>query len=79
VSFDNVGLPAFQFMVDRLEYNSRSHHSNMDTVDRVQRDAMVQHATVMAVFAWNAANRDDKLPRKALPPPQRRGANTDDR
>jgi hypothetical protein len=40
---------------------------------------MVQHATVMAVFAWNAANRDDKLPRKALPPPQRRGANTDDR
>jgi Zn-dependent M28 family amino/carboxypeptidase len=69
VSFDNVGLPAFQFMVDRLEYNSRSHHSNMDTVDRVQRDDMVQHATVAAVFAWNAANRDEKLPRKALPKP----------
>ena len=59
-------------MVDRLEYNSRTHHSNMDTVDRVQRDDMVQHATVMAVFAWNAAKRDEKLPRKALPPPQRR-------
>jgi hypothetical protein len=42
----------------------------MDTVDRVQRDDMVQHATVIAVFAWNAANRDAKLPRKALPPPQ---------
>lgn len=67
VSFDNVGLPAFQFMVDRLEYNSRSHHSNMDTVDRVQRDDMVQHATVAAVFAWNAANRDEKLPRKPRP------------
>lgn len=66
VSFDNVGLPAFQFMVDRLEYNSRSHHSNMDTVDRVQRDDMVQQATVAAVFAWNAANRDEKLPRKPL-------------
>jgi carboxypeptidase Q len=66
VSFDNIGLPAFQFMVDRLEYNSRSHHSNMDTVDRVQRDDMVQHATVVAVFAWNAANRDEKLPRKAV-------------
>ena len=79
VSFDNVGLPAFQFMVDRLEYNSRTHHSNMDTVDRVQRDDMVQHATVIAVFAWNAANRDAKLPRKALPAPQRTPTNTDDR
>ena len=79
VSFDNVGLPAFQFMVDRLEYNSRTHHSNMDTVDRVQRDDMVQHATVIAVFAWNAANRDAKLPRKALPAPQRTTPSTDDR
>jgi carboxypeptidase Q len=74
VSFDNVGLPAFQFMVDRLEYNSRTHHSNMDTVDRVQRDDMVQHATVIAVFAYNAAMRDEKLPRKALPAPQRGGS-----
>jgi carboxypeptidase Q len=79
VSFDNVGLPAFQFMVDRLEYNSRTHHSNMDTVDRVQRDDMVQQATVAAVFAWNAANRDGKFPRKALPPPQRRDTTNDDR
>jgi carboxypeptidase Q len=70
VSFDNVGLPAFQFMVDRLEYNSRTHHSNMDVYDRVQRDDMVQHATVIAVFAYNAAMRDEKLPRKALPKPQ---------
>ena len=67
VSFDNAGIPAFQFMVDRLEYNSRTHHSNMDTFDRVQRDDMVQQATVIAVFAYNAAMRDEKLPRKALP------------
>ena len=67
VSFDAVGLPAFQFMVDRLEYNSRTHHSNMDVFDRVQRDDMVQQATVIAVFAYNAAMRDEKLPRKALP------------
>jgi hypothetical protein len=73
VSFDAVGIPAFQFMVDRLEYNSRTHHSNMDTVDRVQRDDMVQHATVIAVFAYNAAMRDGKLPRKALPRLQGRG------
>ena len=79
VSFDNAGLPGFQFMVDRLEYNSRTHHSNMDTVDRVQRDDMVQHATVIAVFAWNAANRDEKLPRKALPAPQRPASTDSDR
>jgi hypothetical protein len=67
VPFDGIGVPAFQFMVDRLEYNSRTHHSNMDFYDRVQRDDMVQHATVIAVFAYNAAMRDEKLPRKALP------------
>ena len=71
VSFDNAGIPAFQFMVDRLEYNSRTHHSTMDTFDRVQRDDMVQQATVIAVFAYDAAMRDDKLPRKALPAPQK--------
>jgi len=68
-SFDAVGLPGFQFMVDRLEYNSRTHHSNMDVYDRVQRDDMVQQATVIAVFAYNAAMRDEKLPRKPLPKP----------
>jgi hypothetical protein len=79
VSFDNAGLPGFQFLVDRLEYNSRTHHSNMDTFDRVQRDDMVQQATVVAVFAYDAAMRDEKLPRKALPAPQSRGrGNTED-
>ncbi|MCI0486127.1 MAG: M20/M25/M40 family metallo-hydrolase [Blastocatellia bacterium] len=68
LAFDAVGLPGFQFMQDRLEYNARSHHSNMDVVDRVQRDDMIQMATVAAVFAYNAAMRDEKLPRKALPP-----------
>jgi Zn-dependent M28 family amino/carboxypeptidase len=71
LSFDNAGVPAFQFLVDRLEYNARTHHSNMDTFDRVQRDDMVQQATVIAVFAYDAAMRDEKLPRKALPSPQR--------
>jgi hypothetical protein len=43
----------------------------MDTFDRVQRDDMVQHATVMAAFAYAAAMRDELLPRKPLPAPQR--------
>jgi hypothetical protein len=72
VSFDNAGIPAFQLLVDRLEYNSRTHHSNMDTFDRVQRDDMVQQATVIAVLAYDAAMRDEKLPRKALPAPRSR-------
>jgi hypothetical protein len=67
--FDAVGLPGFQFMVDRLEYNSRTHHSNMDVYDRVPRGDMVQHATVAAVFAYHAAMRDEPLPRKPLPKP----------
>ncbi len=67
VSFDAVGLPGFQFMVDRLEYNSRTHHSNMDVYDRVPKDDLVQQAVVTAVFAYDAAMRDEKLPRKPLP------------
>jgi hypothetical protein len=70
VAFDQVGIPGFQFMQERLEYNSRTHHSNMDVVDRVQRDDMVQMATVVAWFAYNAAMRDEKLPRKAMPAPR---------
>lgn len=75
LAFDEVGLPGFQFVQERLEYNSRTHHSNMDTVDHVQRDDMVQMATVVAVFAYDAAMRNEKLPRKALPAPQRQGRN----
>jgi carboxypeptidase Q len=69
LSFDDVGIPAFQFMQDRLEYNSRTHHSNMDVVDRIQREDLVQMAVVVATFAYNTAMRDEKLPRKALPAP----------
>ena len=70
-SFDNVGIPAFQFMVDRLEYNSRTHHSNMDVVDRVQPDDVKQAATVAATFAYLAAMRDEPLPRKPMAQPGR--------
>ncbi len=55
-------------MQERLEYNSRTHHSNMDTFDRIQREDLIQQATVAAVFAWHAANWPDTLPRKPLPP-----------
>jgi carboxypeptidase Q len=66
-SFDQVGIPGFQFIQERLEYNSRSHHSNMDTFDRVQRADAEQQGVVAAVFAWQAANWPEKLPRKPMP------------
>jgi Zn-dependent M28 family amino/carboxypeptidase len=69
-SFDAVGLPGFQFIQDGLEYNSRTHHSNMDVYDRIQRADMAQMAAIVASFVYNAATRDEMLPRKPLPKPQ---------
>jgi Zn-dependent M28 family amino/carboxypeptidase len=66
-AFDSVGVPAFQFVQERYEYNSRTHHTNMDFVDRVQAEDLKQIATVAAIFAWQAATREDKLPRKPAP------------
>jgi hypothetical protein len=68
VAFDALGVPAFQFIQERYEYNSRTHHSNMDFYDRVQADDMKQIATVAAVFAWQAANTESPLPRKSVNP-----------
>lgn len=69
-SFDRVGLPGFQFIQDQMDYNTRTHHSNMDVYDRVQADDLEQIAMIEALFVYNAATRPDKLPRKELPPPQ---------
>ncbi len=63
-TFDRLGVPAFQFVQERYEYNSRTHHTNMDFLDRVQPADMKQIAAVAAVFAWQTANRDQPLPRK---------------
>ena len=66
VPFNDVGLPGFQFIQDRLEYNSRTHHSNMDVYDRVQLDDLRQMSVVAAVFAYHTAMRDEQLPRKNM-------------
>jgi hypothetical protein len=74
LSFDAVGLPGFQFIQDPVEYDSRTHHSNQDVYERVQPDDMMRNAVIVASFAYHAANRDEKLPRKPLPrAPQGRG------
>jgi hypothetical protein len=65
LSFDAVGLPGFQFIQDTIEYDTRTHHYNMDVYDRIQADDMKQMATIVAAFVYNTAMRDQKLPRKA--------------
>lgn len=62
--FDAVGLPGFQFIQDDLEYDTLTHHSNMDVYDHLSRGDLMQAATVMAWFVYNAAMREEKLPRK---------------
>jgi carboxypeptidase Q len=66
-SFDAVGLPGFQFIQDPLDYDTRTHHSSADVYDRVQQADLEQMAIVEAYFAYNAAMRSEKLPRKDLP------------
>lgn len=66
LAFDAVGVPGFQFIQDEIEYDTRTHHSNQDVFDRVQIDDMKQAAVVMATFIYQAANRDEMLPRKAV-------------
>jgi hypothetical protein len=70
LSFDAVGIPGFQFIQDPLDYESRSHHSNMDTYERLQPTDLAQAATVEAIFVYNTAMRDQMLPRKPLPHPE---------
>ncbi len=67
-SFDAIGLPGFQFIQDQLEYETRTHHSTMDLYERAQPEDLKQAAIVMAAFAYNAAMRDEKFPRKPTTP-----------
>jgi len=68
LSYDAVGLPGFQFIQDPMDYNTRTHHTNMDTYERVHALDAQQAAVIEATFVYNAAMRDEKLPRKPLPP-----------
>jgi len=69
LSFDAVGIPGFQFIQDPLDYETRTHHSNQDVYERLQPADLKQIATVEAIFVYNAAQRDQMLPRKPLPQP----------
>ena len=64
--FHAVGIPAFQFIQDNVAYWSRTHHSNMDNLDHLVEADLKQAATIVASFVWHTAQRDEKLPRRAM-------------
>lgn len=66
-SFDALSIPGFQFIQDPIEYSTRTHHTNMDTFERLELDDLKQMAVVIASFVYNTAQRDEMLPRKELP------------
>lgn len=72
-SFDAVGIPGFQFIQDEIEYNTRTHHTNMDSYDHLVPEDLKQAAQMVAHFVYMAAMRDEKLPRKELPKPRPAG------
>jgi carboxypeptidase Q len=69
LSYIDVGLPGFQFIQDPLDYGNFTHHTNQDVYERLQPDDMKFDAAVVASFAWQAAQRDEKLPRPPDPGP----------
>ncbi len=69
LSFDAVGLPGFQFIQDPLDYDTRTHHSNIDVYDHLLPGDLMQASAILASFVYNAATRPEMLPRKPLPAP----------
>jgi Zn-dependent M28 family amino/carboxypeptidase len=69
LSFDAAGIPGFQFIQDPIEYETRTHHSNMDVYDRLQADDLKQVSVIVASFVYDAAMRDQMLPRKPIEKP----------
>jgi len=69
LSFNELGIPGFQFIQDPIEYFARSWHSNMDVYDRIQPADLMQASAIIASFVYHTANRPEPLPRKPLPDP----------
>ena len=70
LSFDAVGLPGFQYIQDEMDYDTRTHHSDMDTYDRLHAADLEQAAVVEAIFLYNTAQREEMMPRKPFPHPE---------
>ncbi|HXB71047.1 MAG TPA: M20/M25/M40 family metallo-hydrolase [Candidatus Acidoferrales bacterium] len=71
-SFNNAGLPGVGFQQDPIEYNSMTHHTNLDTYERIIPDDVQKAAAIVAAAVWHAANREQMIPRfgkEDMPPP----------
>ncbi|MEO8678079.1 MAG: M20/M25/M40 family metallo-hydrolase [Vicinamibacterales bacterium] len=69
LSYNAVGLAGFQFIQDDMQYGTRTHHTNLDVYDQIVAADMMKNAVITAAFVYQTANRDQQLPRKALPKP----------
>jgi Zn-dependent M28 family amino/carboxypeptidase len=74
VFMQSVGIPAFQFIQDPLDYSSRIHHTSADSYDHLKIADLKQAAVIMSSFLWLAAEREEPLPRM---PVMREPADTD--
>jgi carboxypeptidase Q len=70
LSFDAVGLPGFQYIQDPMDYETRTHHSDMDTYDRLHALDLEQGAVLEAIFLYNTSEREAMMPRKPFPHPE---------
>jgi carboxypeptidase Q len=70
-SFDQAGIPGFQFIQDPRDYETRSVHTNQDVYERLSPSDLKQAAVVEAIFVYDAAMREQMLPRKPLPQPEK--------
>lgn len=70
-SFDAVGIPAFQFIQDPIEYSNKTHHTTADTYDHLLPEDLKQSAMIVAAFVYQSAQRNELLPRREMPEPTR--------
>jgi carboxypeptidase Q len=70
LSFDAVGLPGFQYIQDPMDYDTRTHHSDVDTFDRLHALDLEQGAVLEAIFLYNTSEREAMMPRKPFPHPE---------
>ena len=70
-AFDDIGVPGFQFIQDPADYEdrTRTHHTNQDVYESLSADDLQKNAVIVAALAYQAANREEKVPRKPLPSP----------
>ena len=67
LSFDAVGIPAFPFIQDPMDYDTRTHHSNVDVYERLSMPDLKQCAAIITTIVYQTAAEQFKMPRKTLP------------